>query len=50
VEAAIIRQLYGGSDAPYSSDARVGSFMSSGLLFLAAVLLSAAVWLVRRRS
>lgn len=72
-EAAIIRQVYGGSDALYGSEARVESFMidhglrhyteyhpdssfwtfqaieSAGFLGLAAVLLAAAVWLVRRR-
>lgn len=73
-EAAIIRQVYGGSDALYSSDARVESFMldhglrhyteyhpdssfwtfqaieSAWFLGLAAVLLTAAIWMVRRRS
>jgi hypothetical protein len=72
-EAAIIRQVYGGSETVYSSDARAESFMidhglrhytqyhpdSSFWTFqaieaavfggLAAVLLAAAVWIVRRR-
>lgn len=73
-EAAIIRQVYGGGDTLYSSDARVESFMidhglrhyteyhpdssfwafqaieSASLLALAAVLLGAAVWMVRRHT
>lgn len=73
-EAALIREVYGGGESLYSSDARVESFMlDHGLrhyteyhpdssfwtfqaieaalfLGLAATLITAAIWLVRRRS